>query len=479
MTTTQIDFIHLNDILGNVIGYLNKNGVITGGADLAFSYIDTLKKSDKNIVITISGGIAKRMLLDKELVTGSDPFFSNDYIAAITLGIHDLNYGLGRVSLFEKFQQNKVLNSNIRLININKPLLQDYKILEINNIKILLAGICDPDNFNHMPLETYESGFLNCVDSMKALKYALEPMKDDIDFAVVLSTQGHEKDMELAKQLPKKYKVKAILGGGSSLCLEAPDIVNDIYVVEGFEGFSNIGHLSLEIDDETKNIVNSSWELVNINSKTIKSTNEDFDLVMDKQIITSFENMKDILCKISDEAYFMDKDHGNGLGNLICDIIARLYSADMVFIPTDEFKLNRISKNISYYKLKAIIPDRLSLISLSIPGKDLYNMINFNYGNTGEQIDFQISKGNTIEVNKDSTVKFYNKFESIKDKRTIYSVILPDYIFKDSEKYFGIDLSNGLYNHHSITSDITMELKSYLPTLTEEIKIDSKSRVKK
>ncbi|MEG4444117.1 metallophosphoesterase [Microcoleus sp. AT9_B5] len=100
-----------------------EEGHLIGGVSLLSGYINKVRQEEKNVLFVISGDTVQGSLIDKEY-RGLSTIEIMNYLApdVVTLGNHELDYGLPHLLFLEKMANFPIVNAN----NESQPPLQDW-----------------------------------------------------------------------------------------------------------------------------------------------------------------------------------------------------------------------------------------------------------------------------------------------------------------------------------------------------------------
>jgi 5'-nucleotidase/UDP-sugar diphosphatase len=125
----------------------------------------------------------------------------------VTLGNHELDYGLPHLLFLEKIANFPIVNANLYIKQYGKRLM------------------------DALALDQLIGTFVSTEDAAEEIRKICNAYKNnDIDLTIALTHIGFESDVELAKMLKPEWGVDMILGGHSHTVLEQPEVVNNILI---------------------------------------------------------------------------------------------------------------------------------------------------------------------------------------------------------------------------------------------------------
>ena len=136
MNTKKFTILHSNDIHGDFLAEVKDGkGNLIGGLSLLSGYINKVRQEEENVLYIISGDMVQGSLIDLEY-KGISTMEIMNYLApdVVSLGNHELDYGLPHLLFLEKIANFPLVNANLYIKKYNKRLMIPYII--INNIII-------------------------------------------------------------------------------------------------------------------------------------------------------------------------------------------------------------------------------------------------------------------------------------------------------------------------------------------------------
>ena len=136
-----LTLLHSNDLHGDFLAE-KVDEKLTGGVSMLSGYISKTRKEEKNVLYAISGDMFKGSLIDQEY-RGISTIEIMNLLApdVVTLGNHEVDYGLAHLLFLEKCAKFPIINANMFLTNNNTRLFNSHKIIEIDGMKIMFIGI--------------------------------------------------------------------------------------------------------------------------------------------------------------------------------------------------------------------------------------------------------------------------------------------------------------------------------------------------
>ena len=348
------------------------DGELIGGLALLSGYLNKVRKEEENVIFAIAGDMVQGSLIDSEY-KGISTIEIMNYLSpdVVTLGNHELDYGLPHLLFLEKVANFPIINANLYIKPYGKRLMTPYIILNIAGFDILFIGVTTEKVMDTLLLDQLIGTFVSIEDAAIEIGKICNAYKsNDIDLTIALTHIGFDSDIELAKLLKPEWGVDMILGGHSHTILDQPAVVNDILIAQAGVGTNQIGRFDLVVDDDTNSIVDWKWALVPINDKLAEPDKglEDF--------ISGYKSKVDekynaIITRFSEKLTHPEREVETTLGNLLADAMADTAETDVMLVGSGSIRVKELGPVVTLGELKASFPYDDSLTRYSITGKQL------------------------------------------------------------------------------------------------------------
>ena len=249
MDLRRLTILHSNDIHGDFFAKENHDNLV-GGISMLSGYIHKVREKEENPVLyVISGDMLQGSIIDQEYKGISTILVMNMLEPdVVTLGNHELDYGLAHLMFLERCANFPIVNANLYIKPTETNLFKPYHILEIDGIRILFIGIITEEVIAKSKSEPLIGSFICIEEAAREVEYICNSYKDiDIDLTVLLTHIGFDQDLLLAQLLPKEIGVDLIIGGHSHTILEQTAQQNDILIAQVGSGTDQIGRFDLQI----------------------------------------------------------------------------------------------------------------------------------------------------------------------------------------------------------------------------------------
>jgi 5'-nucleotidase/UDP-sugar diphosphatase len=440
MNTKKFTILHSNDMHGDFLSEVNDgNGDMIGGLALLSGYINKVRQEEKNVLYVIAGDMVQGSLIDAEF-KGISTIEIMNYLApdVVTLGNHELDYGLPHLLFLEKMANFPIVNANLYISNYNKRLMQPYVVLNVDDFDILFTGIITDKVLDSLKSDQLISSFISLEEAVDEVGKITNAYKnDDIDLTVLLTHIGFDSDVELAEMMNPDWGVDMIIGGHSHTLMDKPSEVNNILIAQAGTGTDQIGRFDIVVDDDTNSIVEYTWNLIQINDD-IAEPDEKI-----KAFIGSFKQEVDrkyntIICKLGGEHTHPERTIESSLGNLFADAVHSCTDADVLFLGSGSVRGETLGPLVSLKDFLEIFPYDDSLSKYQITGKQLKQV--FSHVMRPEN---RTDEGECYQTNSGVSARYNNTSKTlesltIEGKEVVddapYTFCVQGYHFANSEK---------------------------------------------
>lgn len=466
----KFTILHSNDIHGDFLAEIQgKKGKLMGGLALLSGYINKVRAEEKNVLYLIAGDMLQGSLIDSQY-KGISTIEIMNYLApdVVTLGNHELDYGLPHLLFLEKIANFPIVNANLYVKRYNKRLMNPYFIIKKDGFDILFTGIITEKILDALKQDQLIGSFIDLEEASQEVGKICNAYKNnDIDLTILLTHIGYESDIELAKLLDPKWGVDMILGGHSHTVLEKPTQVNNILIAQAGVGSDQIGRFDIMVDDNTNAIVDYKWQLIPINEDLAEP---DHDL---EKFIQSFKKKIDqkfntLICKTAIKLTHPQREIETGLGNLIADAFAKSCETEIMLVGSGSIRVKELGPLITLKDFLACFPYDDSLTRFKISGQQLKKIFSHimraeNRNSEGEcyQVNQAVEAQYSDGQKKLISLKINN--QSVKDQQ-IYTLTLQGFHFSNSQAYLNISEKELLKNGEPkvVTTSAQQVLEEYL-----------------
>jgi len=470
MKTKKFTILHSNDIHGDFLAEVKDGGGnLIGGLSLLSGYINRVREEEENVLYIISGDMVQGSLIDLEY-RGVSTIEIMNYLApdVVSLGNHELDYGLPHLLFLEKIANFPLVNANLYVKKYNKRLMIPYVIINKAGFDILFTGIITEKVLASIKQDELIGSFISLEEASNEVgKISNAYKNDDIDLTILLTHIGFESDVELAKILKPEWGVDLIIGGHSHTVLEQPEKVNNILIAQAGVGSDQVGRFDIVVDDDSNSIVEYKWHLIPIDSRLAEP---DRKL---QEYIDSFKDAVDrkystIICKLARKLTHPLREEETTLGNLIADAFAESAQSDIALIGSGSIRVKEMGPVVTLKDFRACFPYDDFLNRYTITGKRLKQIFSHIM-----RLDNRDGEGECYQVNGALRAVYDDKAsglesisvngEPVGDNR-LYTVAIQGYHFNNSQDYLGITNEEFLESgkHKVITTSAQEVLEEFL-----------------
>ena len=441
-----LTLLHSNDLHGDFLAE-KVDEKLTGGVSMLSGYISKTRKEEKNVLYAISGDMFKGSLIDQEY-RGISTIEIMNLLApdVVTLGNHEVDYGLAHLLFLEKCAKFPIINANMFLTSNNTRLFNSHKIIRIDGMKIMFIGILTEDVLNSTRNDKLISTLVGIKDAAEEVgRICMAYQTEDIDLTVLLTHIGFENDQKLAAALDPDWGVDLIIGGHSHTLIDEPAVVAGIPIVQAAVGTDQIGRFDLVIDTDTNSIASYTWQLVPINADNCPRDLELEKVVHDYKSVTDAV-YEQVLTRL-DGVYTQDRRNRDSmLGHLFADIVKEATGVDLVFIASGAIRGRVLGEVVTKGDLRGVFPYDNKVVECKFTGAQLRKALlwilrdeSINAPFDGGEF-YQLSKGIRIVYDqpKHSLEVLELNGRSVQDDDLI-KVAMGDYHFSSIDKFFHLE----------------------------------------
>ena len=440
----RLTLLHSNDMHGDFLAE-EVDQTLVGGVSMLSGYINKVRSEEKNVLYAISGDMLQGSVIDSEFKGISTIQIMNTLAPDIvTLGNHEVDYGLAHLLFLEKCAEFPIINANMYITTNHKRLFSPYKIIEIDGMKILFIGIITEITLMECRKDNLIGTFITLEDAAEEVGRICNTYNSlDVDLTVLLTHIGIEEDKRLAKLIDNAWGVDLIIGGHSHTFLEKPVVVNGIPIVQAGIGTDQIGRFDLNIDVDNNCIESYSWKPVPINSENCPR-----DPAIER-VIDIYQSQTDakygqILTRFVRELSHPSRIQETELGNLFADILKDALGVDIFLMASGSVRVEHMGPLVTKGDFTTCFPFDDSAHVLYWTGAMLKHAIKHMLRDDtldGAHNEFyQLSHGLEVEYdrNSHSFIKFNFEGEPLADDRII-TVGLQHYHFLNVKDSFDLN----------------------------------------
>ena len=262
----KLTLLHSNDMHGDFLAKQTDDDLL-GGVSMLSGYLQKVRKEEKNVIYAIAGDMLSGSLIDSEY-KGISTIEITNLLApdVVTLGNHEVDYGVGHLLFLEKCAKFPIINANMYIKNLQSRMFDSRCILEIDGMRILFIGVLTENVLAQTSQEALIGPIIEVKDAAAEVgKICNSYRTEDIDLTVLLTHVGFEEDKKLAAALDPDWGVDLIIGGHSHTYMEEPTVTEGIPIVQAACGTAQIGRFDIWVDPQKNCVDHFEWELIPIN----------------------------------------------------------------------------------------------------------------------------------------------------------------------------------------------------------------------
>ncbi len=465
MATEKLVLLHSNDMHGDFLAE-PKNGYHEGGVSLLSGFVKQVRDEEKNVLFAIAGDMFRGSIIDSEY-KGFSTIELMNFLApdVVTLGNHEVDYGLAHLLFLEKCAKFPVVNANMYVKTNHTRLFKPYEIIDVNGLKVMFIGIITEEVLASTKSEEIIGSFIDVWEAAKQVGVIIDNYKTTrIDLTVLLTHIGFDKDQQLAELLDPNWGVDLIIGGHTHTFLEEPCIVNNVPIVQVGVGTDQIGRFDIEIDTDEHKMNSYEWKCIPVTSEYCKA-----DPILE-EVLKSYKSRTDrkytkIVTNFKRQLTHPSRYQETELGNLFADLLQVDSSFEVMLMGSGSIRHKEMGPIVQYQDLKECLPFNAPVYMLEVSGEQFRRMMKFmlrdeNLSEGAHGEFYQVSKGMKMvyDRKKHEFEEFSLNGEEIADDRMV-RIALQDYHFKNFTEFFNVPVEEVLANKKArmvITDDFSI-----------------------
>lgn len=373
---TKVTILHSNDIHGAFLPE-EKDMVQTGGLAYMSGYVNSVRKKEKNTIFAIAGDMFKGSIIDSEFKGLSTIELMNLLNPdVVTLGNHEVDYGLAHLLFVEKCARFPIINANLFIKTNHVRLFEPYEVIDCDGIKIMFIGIITDEVLASTKSEGIIGSFVDVNEAAHEIGVICDTYKTtDVDYTILLTHIGFENDKELAKLLRPEWGVDLIIGGHTHTLLNNPVYENGIPIVQAGSGTGQIGRIDLTFDCTDKpELKTFNYHMVPITADTCQENRRLSRALSDYKSHTD-EKYSRVVTTFERELTHPDRYQETELGNLFADVMQDGSSFDIMVLGSGSLRLPKLGPIVHLQDLKEFFPYDDELYMVKVTGEQFRHMV--------------------------------------------------------------------------------------------------------
>ena len=371
----KLTILHSNDLHGDFLAETADSGLV-GGISMLSGYVNKVRNEEDNVVYAIAGDMFRGSIIDSEYKGLSTIEIMNLMAPdAVTLGNHEVDYGLTHLLFIEKCANFPIINANMYLKLNGTRLFNSHMVLDVGGIRILLIGILTEDVLATTKQEELIGTLVDIYDAASEVRKITDAYKTkDIDLTILLTHIGFEKDKELARELDPGCAVDMIIGGHSHTYLSEPCIVEGIPIVQAAVGTAQIGRFDIVFDERNRCIDSYTWELIPINEEHCPRDEALEEIIGQLKEETDAKYGR-ILTRFPHAYTHPRRNMETELGDLLADGMKEQLGVDLALIGSGSIRKESLGPIVTLKDLIEVFPYEDSMVGVSLTGAQIKRFI--------------------------------------------------------------------------------------------------------
>ncbi len=438
----HLTLLHSNDLHGDFLAE-NLDAKLLGGVSLLSGYINKVRNEEPNTLYAIAGDMFRGSVIDSEY-KGLSTIEIMNLIGpdVVTLGNHEIDYGLSHLLFLEKCARFPIINANLYITASKTRLFQPQKTFNIGGMRVMFIGIITEEIMSYSKQDGVLGSFVDLEEAADAVGKIINSYKTmDIDLTVLLTHIGYEQDKKLAAMLNPVWGVDMIIGGHSHTFMDKPEKVNGILIAQAGTGTDQIGRFDLDINTDTNSIEAYTWQCVPVDSshcpedKEIVEIIEKYSTVVDRKfgrLVTRFAR------KLTHPVRYMETD----LGNLFADILAESLQVDIMLLGSGSIRADELGPIVTFGDLTKAYPYDDWIYSVYPTGAQLKRMVTYimrdaAFTNDTEFYQFSRRLKSVYDYATKKLISLTFDGEDVSDEK-LYCVGVQLFHFNNFTEFFGV-----------------------------------------
>ncbi|PYG89571.1 2',3'-cyclic-nucleotide 2'-phosphodiesterase (5'-nucleotidase family) [Ruminiclostridium sufflavum DSM 19573] len=439
----KISVVNTADVHGHICfddesgGYYTLDQVdVMMGLPMVKHFVDEIKKGDPDALVLDSGdlfhGTNEANIEKAKGVVEVANLLGYD---AMTMGNHDFDFGIDRAIEFKTQLNYPIICANV--LKDGKPIYEEYKIVEIDGLKVGLFGTVEKDALIDTNSRDHQG--MAVEDPIITAQRLIPIIKKQADVIIYISHNGDEIDKQI---IEKVDGIDLFLCGHHHFLYEKPDKVNNTYLVEAGGYTTHVGLAELYLKDGK--VKKCTWKL--FNSRDGSKADPEMKKVSDKYQAMAMEAGKEVVGKAEVKLNGMRSDlrfKETNLADLLADAMKETGKAEIALMNGGGIRESIPEGDISLYKIGKVLPFTNALVTIELKGEAIYKCLErgiMQYPNSGANGGFMQVSG--IKFSFDASKPAGERVVSVKtldgkelDKDKTYKVATNDYLYNGGDGY--------------------------------------------
>ena len=370
----RITILHSNDIHGQFTGMTGEDGKLRCSLAQVAGFVAQTKKDNPNTLYCIAGDVFQGSLIDSDYQGLSTIDILNLIdIDVMSLGNHELDYGISHMLFAGRYANFDVINANFIVKSNRKHLFKPYYMVEIDGVVVLFIGLLTEHIIDQTRAEGLVGRYVTVADARDEIRRTYEVLEKKgrkADVVVLLTHNGWDADLELARSLDEELDVDIIIGGHSHTYIDEPVVENGILVLQCGADNTHIGKLEFLYNKATDSVEDFSWEMIPVDEDHCPA-----DKYVTAMINTYEYEINEKYSKMITTLKRPLDNYGRGnpteLGQLFADVFADALGLDIMCLASSSLRCYSLDADVTLENLREAYPYDGRIYCLEMSGKML------------------------------------------------------------------------------------------------------------
>ncbi|MDO4711914.1 MAG: bifunctional UDP-sugar hydrolase/5'-nucleotidase [Peptostreptococcaceae bacterium] len=440
----KLTILHSNDMHGDFLAEQIDDKLV-GGVSMLSGYINQVRSKEKNVIYAIAGDMFRGSIIDAEYKGISTIEIMNALSPdVVTIGNHELDYGLPHLLFIEKCAQFPIINANLFIKTNHARLFSPCKIVKIDGMKVLFIGIITDEVIAQAKKDHLIGSFIGIKEAACEVgRICNSYNRLDIDLTVLLTHIGFEADKALASMLRPEWSVDLIIGGHSHTMMEQPHEENGVLIVQAGVGTDQIGRFDIVVDTDTNRVHSYEWECLPIDDSHCERDRQIEDLIQKYKDVTDQKYAR-VITRLHRQLTHPKRNEETALGNLFADIIRESLGLDVMLLGSGSIRSEKLGPIVEYGSLLESFPYDDGVYLMKISGELFHKMMRYMLREEvflGTTEFYQLSEGLRIEYSRsEGKIKSLRLDEKEVLHDDVLSVGIQTFHFKNIGDFLGVSV---------------------------------------
>ena len=438
----HLTLLHSNDLHGDFLPEPLDDRWI-GGISLLSGYVNEVRRTEPNVFYAISGDLFRGSIIDAEY-KGLSTIEMMNLLApdVVTLGNHEIDYGIAHLLFIEKCATFPIINANIYLKMNGRRLFTPCRVVETGGMHVLFIGLITGDVMGQAKQDELVGSFIHTTEAVREIERICNAYRTiDIDCTVLLTHIGIAEDIRLARMLDPSWGVDIILGGHSHTVMEQPLIENGILIVHAGTGTDNIGRFDLTIDTRSNRIASYTWQFVPITADTCERDLA-LERIVDQYRAATDAKYRRLVARFPGTLTHPQRNCETSLGNFFADIFRESLGIDIMFLGSGSIRTDALGPLVDFGGLRETFPYDDSIYMFKVNGAQLRRMLRFMLRDeafSGRTEFYQLSEGMRVVYSRKTKdfLDFRFRGRPVADSQ-LFTIGIQSYHFANIERFLNI-----------------------------------------